>query len=61
MDEKHAVAVKLTTIWTAVGFSKLGINSWSDVAAICASIYSLLLIGRLLWHWFKVWRNKEGR
>ena len=30
----------------------LGVASWSDFAAFCASIYSLMLIGEWLWKRF---------
>lgn len=39
--------------WGGVGVAKsletIGINSWSDAAAACAAIYSIILIGEWLY------------
>jgi hypothetical protein len=44
-QKEAAVSVmKGGSVWAAVG-----ITSWSDVAAIAATLYSLLLIGEWLW------------
>ena len=37
--------IKMATAWVAA----LGIGSWSDVAAILAALYSLMLISEWLW------------
>jgi hypothetical protein len=37
-------AIKIATAWAAVG-----ITSWSDVAALLASLYTALLIGEWMW------------
>lgn len=40
-------AVKVFSAWAA-----FGITSWSDVAALLAALYSLLLIGEWVWKRF---------
>lgn len=42
--------------WGGVLFSKAGINTWSDVAAVLASVYTALLIVRWFWSVFVRWR-----
>lgn len=53
-EQQHSVvtapAVKVISVWAAVGFT-----SWTDVAAFLAAVYSLLLI--LEWVWKKVGRR----
>ena len=39
-----APMIKIVTTWGAVA-----ITSWSDVAAMLASVYTLILIGEWLW------------
>lgn len=46
-DQLSAPGAKLITAWLAA----IGISSWSDLAAILAALYSLLLTGELLWKW----------
>ena len=47
---------KATVAWAGVGLAKLGIYTWSDAAAVVATVYSLLLIGEWVWK-----RIKEHR
>lgn len=49
-------AGKAATAWLGVGLSKAGINTWSDVAAVLASIYTALLILGWLWRAWVRWR-----
>lgn len=46
--ESKAAIVKVSVLWTgvAVGGTTL---SWAEIAAILASVYSLILIGEWLW------------
>lgn len=47
-DSKISIpAVKVFSAWAA-----FGITSWSDVAALLAALYSLLLIGEWVWKRF---------
>lgn len=43
---------------TGIGYllQKAGLNGWGDFAAMCASIYSLLLIGDWL---YKKWKGRR--
>lgn len=53
VDEHSTVsapAVKIATAWLAA----LGISNWSDIAAMFAALYTLLLI--MEWFWKKFWR-----
>jgi hypothetical protein len=51
--------LKAGAAWGGVGVSKvlnaIGIGSWGDFAAMCAALYSLLLIGEWLW---KKWKAR---
>lgn len=49
--------VKGSLVWIGVGFSKMGINTWSDVAAVLASIYTTFLIVEWLWKKYKLLRG----
>jgi hypothetical protein len=42
--------------WVGVGLAKLGIHTWSDAAAVVATVYTLLLIGE--WAW-KKWKARK--
>ena len=44
-------AVKILTAWAAT----LGLSTWSDLAALLAAIYSLILISE--WFWKKCGRH----
>lgn len=61
MDALHDPRTKAAAAWGGWGVSeileKLGIGSWSDFAALCAAVYSLLLIGE--WVWKKVKGRKK--
>ena len=48
--------IKAGLAWLGVVFSYLGIHTWSDVAAMMASIYSAFLIGDWLW---KKWQRRS--
>lgn len=49
--------VKAAVAWFGVGLAHLGINTWSDAAAVAATIYTLLLIAD--WIWKK--KSKAGK
>lgn len=51
---EHPV-VKAVIAWVGVGLAHLGINTWSDAAAVAATIYTLLLIVDWIW---KKWKRK---
>ena len=51
--------VKAGIAWGGVLFSKAGIHTWSDVAAVMASVYTALLI--VAWVWRAVRRWRAGR
>jgi len=54
-------ATKLGTLWGGVALSKLGIYTWSDVAAVLAAVYSLILIGEWCWKKFlKAYFKRRG-
>ena len=47
MDAHHdtsTMAVKAGLAWIGVGLSYLGIEKWSDFAAMLASLYTVILI-----------------
>lgn len=52
-------AAKVATIWGAVWFSYLGIQTWSDLAAACASIYTILLIVGWTVDRYRKWRQER--
>lgn len=53
MEQKEGffAAIKLTSVWAAVG-----ISSWSDFAAFIASIYSCILVIEWIWKIVKAYR-----
>lgn len=57
MDNDTAQStVKAGIAWLGVGISHLGIHTWSDAAAVAATIYTLLLIV----DWCrKKWRSRK--
>jgi hypothetical protein len=56
--DHHDSRIKAAAAWGGVGVSKIleaiGIASWGDFAAMCAALYSLLLIFE--WGW-KKWKG----
>lgn len=44
--------VHAAVAWCSVVLAKLGINGWSDAAAVFATIYTVLLIADLLRKWW---------
>jgi hypothetical protein len=46
---------KVVAAWLGVWLSRLGIHTWSDAAAVVATIYTLLLIADWCW---KKWGRK---
>lgn len=54
--DTKASAAKAGVAWTGVYLAKLGITTWSDIAALLAAIYSLLLIGE--WVYRRVLKRK---
>lgn len=46
--ETQIATAKVVTIWSTVGvaesLNKIGINDWGDFAAMCAALYSVILI-----------------
>ena len=55
MDD-HSSPMKAGLAWIGVGLAKLGIHTWSDVAAVAATIYTALLI--IEWG-MKRWKGKK--
>lgn len=55
-DPLVASVMKAASAWFLVGLSKLGINTWSDVAAFVASVYTCLLIIEWFWKKWRAWR-----
>lgn len=49
-------AAKAGIAWVGVYVGKLGIHTWSDVAAIMAAVYSGLLIVGWVWRAWVRWR-----
>lgn len=49
-------AVKAGIAWGGVLFSKAGIHTWSDVAAVMAAVYTALLIVAWVWRAIRRWR-----
>lgn len=47
--ETKASLAKGGSAWVAVFLADLGINSWGDVAAMMAALYSLVLICEWVW------------
>lgn len=58
MEDTSAAAsvAKAGTAWAGVGLAHLGINTWSDAAAVLATIYTLILICE--WFW-KKWKARK--
>lgn len=56
-DTNQALMIKGGAAWGTVGLSKyldaIGINDWSDLAAMLAAIYSVILIVDWIWKRFK--------
>ena len=54
-------AAKAGAAWSATGIAwwleSIGVNSWGDVAAMLAALYSFLLICE--WIWKRIKRKKE--
>lgn len=46
--ETQIATAKVVTIWSTVGVAEslnnIGINDWGDFAAMCAALYSVILI-----------------
>jgi hypothetical protein len=59
MNENAAPVVKATGIWGVVWFSHLGIQTWSELAAACASIYTMLLIVGWVVDRYRKWRQER--
>lgn len=55
-DQQEHPVVKAGIAWLGVGLSHLGINTWSDAAAVAATVYTLILIAD--WGW-KKWRGRR--
>jgi len=57
MNDDQIAVIKAGVAWFGVGIAKglssIGIHTWSDFAALCAAIYSLMLIGGWLRRAFK--------
>lgn len=49
----HA-GVKISSAWATVLIAKMGFDSWTDLAALLAALYSLCLLCE--WFWKKFWR-----
>lgn len=59
MDQTDHGALKACVAWGGVFLSKLGIHTWSDVAAVLASIYTCFLILEWVWKHFR--RRRHDR
>ena len=53
------MAVKASLAWLGWLLSRLGIERWSDVAAVLASIYTALLIAEWIYKHVKIRRKRE--
>ena len=46
--ETNAALIKTGAIWSTIGVSEglnsIGVNDWGDFAALCAAVYSIILI-----------------
>ena len=51
-----ASAAKAGIAWGGVALAKAGIHTWSDIAAIMATIYTALLIAGWVWRVVVRWR-----
>ena len=57
MTDDHPIA-KVGLSWFGVFLAKLGIQTWSDVAAVVATIYTVILIA----DWcLKRWKRRSER
>jgi hypothetical protein len=58
----HDSRLKAGAAWGGVGISKFfeafGIGSWGDFAAMCAALYSVLLIIEWVWKKWRDWRKE---
>jgi hypothetical protein len=52
MTDDHST-IKVGTVWFGVYLGKLGIHTWSDLAAIVATVYTLILIADWAWRVLK--------
>lgn len=55
MNDDHTIhhpVLKAASAWVLALFSNMGLNSWADVAAMFAAIYSFLLIVEWIWKRF---------
>lgn len=50
---------KAGAIWMGVALGKAGVQTWSDLAAMLAAVYSAILI--VAWVWRAVRRWRKGR
>jgi hypothetical protein len=50
---------KAGVAWFGVWLGKMGINTWSDVAALLAAVYSALLIAGWFHRRWARWRNER--
>lgn len=57
-DAVGAGIAKAVGLWLTVGLSRLGIHTWSDVAAAAATIWSLIMISE--WVWKKLKNRNTG-
>lgn len=61
-EDTKMAAVKQFTAWGGVGVSKwltaIGITSWGDFSALCASVVSILFIADWIWKKFRA-RGKD--
>lgn len=57
MDTTRTDVANSGATWFLVILARAGIHTWSDVAALCAAVYSCLLIVNWLW---RVWRHLRG-
>jgi hypothetical protein len=62
LTDGQVSATKAGGAWAMTGFAMwleaIGINSWGDLAAMLAALYSLILIGE--WCWKKYQARKQA-
>ena len=56
----HQPAMKVVSVWVA-WLASVGVNSWTDVAAMLAALYSVLLIVEWLWKRAKWGKRRDRR
>lgn len=62
-NDVQSAGVKVALSWLGVLLAHLGIHGWGDLAAMVATVYTLMLIGEWLFKKFRQivqwWRNRK--